>query len=162
MVAGRLPILGGKTVVGDVTLRSPLSALGVPKNHAEKEAGSTFHQARLDKAVTYPELMSQESHFEFLVLACEVGGHLSSECHDLLGQLVTYKAAAQPEHLRPFVKGMYRRRWYGMISCAIQRAVAWNLSGAGDPKFEMLHPVPDYEELCATCVWSPEVSRMPG
>ena len=106
--------------------------------------------------------MSADSRFQFLVVACEVGGHLSEECHTLIGQLVTYKAASSPDHLRRFVKGMFRRRWYGLLSCAIQRAVAWNLAGTGEPFFEALHPVPDFEELCATCVWSPEVSRMPG
>ena len=162
LFVGRLPIFGGKSVVGDVTLRYPLTAEGAPKNGAQREAGSTFHTARLDKARAYPELMSADSRFQFLVLACEVGGHLSEECHTLLDQLVMFKAASSPDHLRRFVKGMYRRRWYGMLSCSIQRAVAWNLAGTGEPLLESLHPVPDFEELCATCVWSPDVSRMPG
>ena len=124
LFVGRLPIFGGKTVLGDVTLRSPLTAEGAPKNGAHREAGSTFHTARLDKARAHPELMSAESRFQFLVLACEVGGHLSEECHTLIGQLVTYKAASSPDHLRRFVKGMFRRRWYGLWCAALSSAVS--------------------------------------
>ena len=162
LVVGRLPIYGGKTVIGDVSLRSPLSAAGAPKNGAQNEAGSTFHGARMDKARAYPELCGEHSNFTFLVLACEVGGHFSEECHALIRQLVMCRAAVHPEHLRPFVKNMYKRRWYGVLSCAIQRAVAWNIAGSGELLFEPLHPALDFEELCATCVDSPVVSRMPG
>ena len=159
---GRLAIYGGKTVIGDVTLRSPLSAEGVPKNRAENEPGSTFHGARLDKLRMYPELSGEHSHFQFLVLGSEIGGHLSEECHTLIKQLVSCRASVHPVHLRPFIKNMYKRRWYGVLSCAIQRAVAWNIPGSGELRFEALHPAPDFEELCATCVDAPGVSRMPG
>ena len=162
IVVGRLPIFGGKTVLGDATLRSPLSAEGVPKHRAEDEAGSTFHGARLDKARTYPELNVQQPHFTFLVLACEVGGHLSEECHSLLKQLATCKATSHPIHVRASVKAMYKRRWYGILSCAIQRAVAWNIAGSGDLNFQALWPSPEFEELCCMCVDAPDVSRMPG
>ena len=162
LVVGRLDIFGGKTVVGDVTLRSPLSMEGQPKNHAEREAGSTFHGARLSKRGAYPELVGEHPHFQFLVLACEVGGHLSEECHSLLKQLVKCRASVHPAHLRPFVKNMFKRRWYGIISCAIQGAVTWNIAGSGEMQFASLHPGPAFEELCATCVDPPQISRMPG
>ena len=162
IVVERLPICGGKTVIGDVTLRSPLSAQGVPKNGAEKDAGSTFHGARLNKANAYPELQGDHPHFQFLLLGCEVGGHLSEECHSLIKQLVTCRASFHPVHLRPFLKNMYKRRWYGVLSCAIQRAIAWNIARTGELQFEPLHPAPEFEELCATGVDAPGVSRMPG
>ena len=147
LVVGRLPIYGGKTIIGDVTLRSPLSGVGAPRFDAHREAGATFHNARLDKASAYPELMQPSSNFKFVVLACELGGHLSEECHTLMRQLVRHRTSLLPRHLRPFAAKMQQRRWYSMLSCAIQRAVAWNTA-------------PDFEELCAGCVWSPAVSRM--
>ena len=162
VVVGRLPLYGGKTIIGDASLRSPLSAEGVPKNHAERCAGSTFQGAYNDKARNYPELCGEHSSFKFLVLASEVGGHLSVECHELIRQLVKCRASYHAPHLRPFIKNMYKRRWYGIISCAIQRAIAWNIAGSGEVQFEPLHKLPDFEELCATCVDPPEVSRMPG
>ena len=138
LVVSRLAILESRTVIGDVTLRSPMSMESLPKNHAKSEKGSTFHDARLTKRTTYPELIGEHPHFEFLVLACEVGGHLSVECHQLLKQLVKCRASVHPPHLRPFFKNMYKRRWYGIISCAIQRAVAWNIAGSGEVQFTPL------------------------
>ena len=129
LVVGRLVIFGGKTVIGDVSLRSPLSAEGEPKNGAERLAGSTFRGAYRDKANAYPELCGEHSNFTFEVLACEVGGHLSPECHTLIRQLVKCRASVHPVHLRGFVKNKYKRRWNGILSCAIQRAVVWNIAG---------------------------------
>ena len=97
-------------MLGDVTLRSPLSAEGVPKNGAQRESGSTFHTARLDKARMYPELYVEESHFEVLVLGCGVGGFLTEECHSLIRQLVAARAAVHPRHLQGVVRSMYKRR----------------------------------------------------
>ena len=62
LVVGRLAFYGGKTVIGDVTLRSPLSMEGQPKNYAEVEPGSTFHGARLNKNGAYPELVGEHTH----------------------------------------------------------------------------------------------------
>ena len=149
-------------MTGDVTLGSSLSALGLPRKCAEKDAGSTFHGARLNKASMYPELQGDRPHFQFLVLGCEIGGHLSEECHTLIKQLVMCRASLHPVHLRPFIKNMYKRRWYGVLSCVIQRAIAWNIAGTGELMFEPLHPAPEFEELCASCVDPPVVSRMPG
>ena len=61
LVVGRLPVYGGKTIIGDVTLRSPLSGEGAPRFNAHREAGATFHNARLDKANAYPELLRPAS-----------------------------------------------------------------------------------------------------
>ena len=62
IAVGRLPIFGGKTVLGDATLRSPLSAEGVPKHRAKHEAGFTFHGARLAKDVSGRILSSMWSN----------------------------------------------------------------------------------------------------
>ena len=110
LVVGRLAIYGGKTVIRDVSLRSPLSAEGIPKNGAQRTAGSTFRGAYRDKARTYPELGGEHSNFTFEVLACEVGGHLSPECHSLIGQLVKCHASVHLVHLRGFAKNVYKRR----------------------------------------------------
>lgn len=138
-MVGRFAICGSKTIIGDVTLCSPLSMDGVLKNHVESETGSTFHGVRLSKHGDYPELVGEHPHFQFLVLACEVGGHLSEECHTLLKQLVKCRASFHPAQLRPFFKNMFKRRWYGIFSCAIQRAVAWNISGSGEMQLAPLH-----------------------
>ena len=57
---------------------------------------------------------------------------------------------------------MYKRRWCGILSRAIQRAVAWNIAGSGEVQLEPLIIAPDCEELCATCVDGLAISCMPG
>ena len=138
------------------------SGASVCSAEVARKKKSTFHGVRLDKLRMYIELSGEHSHFQFLVLGSEIGGHLSEECHTLIKQLVSCRASVHPVHLRPFIKNMYKRRWYGVLSCAIQRAVAWNIAGSGEFQVEALHPAPDFEELCATCVDAPGVSRMPG
>lgn len=160
LVVGRLPIYGGKTVIENVVLPSPLSSQGASKHGAEKNAGSTFHGARLNKANAYPELQGDHPHFHVLLLGCEVGGHSSEECHGPIKQLVTFKGFLYPMHLRPFLQNMYKRKWYGVLSCAIQKAVAWNITGTDELQFEPLHPAPEFEEMCATWVDAPRVCRM--
>ena len=158
LVVGGLPIYGGKTVVGDATLRSPLSANGEPRFSSHRSDGATFAQARRDKQTTYPELLEDDCRIVFLTLACEVGGRFSSECGDLVKRLVEHKASQQPEPLRGSFRVILHRRWWGLLSVAVQRAVAGNLAGADWPclgAFEL----PGLEELL-THVDAPMPSRL--
>lgn len=58
ILAGGLSLFGGRTIVGDATLRSPLSGAGIPHGAAATVDGATFPPARRDKANTYPELVA--------------------------------------------------------------------------------------------------------
>ena len=65
IVAGGMPLYGGKTIVGDATLRSPLSGAGVPHPGAASIDGATFPGARRDKAGAYPELAQEGARHKF-------------------------------------------------------------------------------------------------
>ena len=84
VVASGLPVYGGRTLVIDATLRSPLTGAGHVRFDAHLTDGATFTQARLDKEHKYPELASQGSRLKFLVAAAEVGGRYNDEVVDLI------------------------------------------------------------------------------
>ena len=71
---------GSRTIVGDATVRSPLSGTGEPQGAAATIDGATFPQARRDKASTYPELAAESARHKFLVLGSKIGGRFSAEC----------------------------------------------------------------------------------
>ena len=158
IVAGALPIYGGRTIVGDATLRSPLTGSGIPRFNAARIDGATFAQARRDKQVTYPEFFEEDCRIAFRVLACEVGGRFSPECGDLVSRLVEHKASQQPAPLRGSFRVILHRRWWGLLSVAVQRAVACNLAGADWPG-SGLKELPGLEELL-TYVEAPLPSRL--
>ena len=81
-----------------------------------------------------------------MVLACEVGGRFSEECIELIRQLLREKIRNVPSGLQGTLRMALRRRWYGILSIAIQRAVAINLLGE---EWEMptVFPLPGIEEL---------------
>ena len=98
LVASGLFFFGGKRIVGDATLRSPVSSRGVPHGQTSTQGGAAttdgfiFAQARRDKAVAYPELAAETARHKFLVLGTEVGGRFSEECVDLIRKCVELKA----------------------------------------------------------------------
>ena len=99
IVAGGLPIYGGHTVLIDITLRSPVAGDGSIRFRSDVVDGATFAQARRDKLSAYPELAEEDPRRIFLVLACEIGGRMSVECHELLRQLLREKIHNIPSAL---------------------------------------------------------------
>ena len=138
-----------------------MTGAGDARPHANSEPGSTFHGARVDKAAKYPELHSSQSRFAFLVLASEVGGHSSDECHDLLKQLARARADSHEENVRQAAKAMYLRRWYGILSVGVQKAVAANLSGVDNASLDNFGVAATFDELFHACANLSEVSRKP-
>lgn len=161
VVISRLPIYAVKTVLADATLRSPLTGAGLARPGASREAGATFHGARMDKARAYPELHVQQSRFAFPVLASETGGRSSDECHALIAQLARARARLHNEAVRGATRAMYTRRSYSMLSIGVQKAVAANFSGVDNVSFQNINVHVDFEELCTTCVNLSDVSRLP-
>ena len=132
--------------MGDVTLRSPVTANGAARPGAAHIEGSTFAGARRDKAEQYPELVAASDRFAFLVLAAEVGGRFAPEAADLVRQLVSAAADRAPPPLKRTYRLIYHRRWWGILSMAVQRAISMNLLGedgrmvpiCGEPSLEVL------------------------
>ena len=159
IVAGGLPLYGGKTIVGDATLRSPLSGAGVAHTGAASIDGAIFPQARRDKASAYPELAQESSRHKFLILASEMGGRFSEECTDLVRKLLNHKCTAVGGGDTTLLRLVYSRRWWGILSVAVQRAIALNLLGGNwAPVLGIVQP--SEEELLCTAVCPPCESRM--
>ena len=166
VVARGLPLFGGRPLVVDATLRSPLTSAGFVRFAADLSDGATFRRARQDKEQKYPELLGQAHRLKFVVAACEVGGRCSDECVDLVRALVMHRAMQAAPALRGSVRACLARRYWGIISVAIQRAVAVSLLDA--PPLEEAHAYPPPTLDCLLAggdapygADAPEVSRLP-
>ena len=158
-MASSLPLFRGKTIIGDTTLRSPLSGAGVAHPGAASIDGSTFPGARRDKATAYPELAQEGARHKFLVLASEIGGRFSEECTDLVRKLLNNKCTRASEGDAFLLRLVYARRWWGILSMAVQRAVSLNLQGGNwVPVLGLEQPCE--EELLCGVVCPPRDSRM--
>eukprot|EP00973_Karenia_brevis_P000694 98158-Karenia_brevis.AAC.1 len=73
--------MGGAQLAIDVTMRSPLTALGMAQPMAADVDGAVAEAARRDKEAQYPELAaSRRCHLA--VVALETGGRWSKEAQD--------------------------------------------------------------------------------
>jgi hypothetical protein len=150
---GALPILG------DATARSPVSAQGVPHPGAAETAGSTFPRARQDKEQKYGDVI-ESRRVALVVFACETGGRWSQESLDLVRALSHWKVRELPPLLRTSFRMAYLRRWWGLLSCTLQDAVAASL----DPMDRLLQrgfPVTDEIDALASLCDAPQPSRLP-
>ena len=123
VIAHGLPCRRGAQLVIDATLRSPLTADGEPKPHADDEDGATAERARADKERQYPELAASRQ-CSFTVLAIETGGRWSKEAATLIADLASAKAAEAPAFLRGPARASWTRRWSRLLAtaCAVSFA----------------------------------------
>ena len=144
----------------------PLSAAGAVRFGSHQRDGATFSVARQDKEHKYPELAGQAHQIKFVVGACEIGGRCNQESVDLVRALVLHRAASAAPALRASLRSSLARRYWGILSIAIQRACVDCLSDDPLPlEFSSL-PLPSPETLLAGVdapfgVDAPDVSRLP-
>ena len=81
------------------------------------------------KRATYPELQRGGGQCLF-VLAVEVGGRWNADSQALVRQLVRVRALRAPPALRAAASSAWTRRWWGMMSTAVQHAVGGTALGA--------------------------------
>ena len=159
VVATGLPLYGGRTIVVDATLRSPLTGAGMWRFNADQADGATFPQAVRDKHNKYPELLAQGLRIQFVVAATEVGGRCNDQLIDLVRQLARHKASTFARPLRASMHTILARRFWGILSVATQRAVAQCVATEFDPTTNAVFPLPDFEALMS-CNEAPDVSRL--
>ena len=159
VVATGLPLYGGRTIVVDATLRSPLTGAGLWRHNADQEDGATFAQAVRDKHHKYPELLAQGLRVQFVVAAGEVGGRCNDQLIGLVRQLARHKASTFARPLRASMHTILARRFWGILSVATQRAVAQCVATEFDPTTNAVFPLPDFEVLMS-CNEAPDVSRL--
>ena len=132
----------GAALCCDVTLVSPLRANGHPQPRTAREDGAALVTATRRKRDRYPELLRQR----LVVLACEIGGRWAAECCDLVRDLLRVRAPRAPPALRQASRAGWERRWWALLSCAQQNAVASTLlsqawEADGPPLSEVLRLV---------------------
>ena len=81
------------------------------------------------------------------VVACATGGRFSPEAAALVKELVGAKVEQAPGALRGSFCTIWRRRWWSLLSVAVQRAVGQNLLGADAFQVVVPAPQPGLEEL---------------
>ena len=118
----------GAALCCDVTLVSPLRANGHPQPRTAREDGAALVTARRRKRDRYPELLRPGPQ-RLVVLACEIGGRWAAECCDLVRDLLRVRAPRAPPALRQASWAGWERRWWTLLSCAQQNAVASTLLG---------------------------------
>ena len=126
-------VVHGATALGvalccDVTVVSPLTSTGRPLPRAATHDGTALQLARARKHRRYPELLRAGGH-RFLVLGAELGGRWDQECHDLVRTLLAVRAQREPAAIRAAAISGWRRRWWAVLACALQRATASTLLG---------------------------------
>ena len=114
LVAHGLATDGGLPVCADVTLRSPVTGVGMPRHRAHQVAGATFGPATREKESKYREYV-QATHLKFRVLACEVGGRFSDTCRDWLIALASARVRGCNEGVAESKKALLLRRWWTIL-----------------------------------------------
>ena len=92
-----------------------------------------FGQQSDAKPRPYPELQ-KEGPQRLVVLGSEVGGRFNGDAHCLLRDLVRVRACRAPPALRSAAASGWTRRWWSMLSVAVQQAVASTALGRPWPQ----------------------------
>ena len=132
IVATGLPMARGIPLVVDATLVSPLHCNGQPWTNADTRAAVAIQRGERKKDDTYPELVDSGEACLW-PLACETGGRWSDRRCQTVRQLAAAKARSAPRHLRASLQRALRARWWSILSCAQQDALASSLLGDGLP-----------------------------
>ena len=119
----------GEALCCDVTLVFPLTREGRPQPSAASRDGAAIAVAERRKRAAYPELLRPGPQ-RLCVLACEAGGRWSAESLRLVTQLARLRAQRAPAALRGVAKQGWLRRWWGLLSVALQSTLAATLLGA--------------------------------
>ena len=141
-------VCGGLPLGCDPTLGSVLDCKGVP------HSGDVFKNTRNKKEGTYRDVV-ESGRVSLVVLAALTGGRFSDESAQVLRALVAQKSEGAPRLLRGSFRQIFSQRWWGILSCAVQRATAASLQ-------ECFPPVPGPWEIPDDCFVVEEVCDVPS
>ena len=151
-----------RPICGDATIVSPLHSDGTPYALTPDIDGASFLRAVARKEATYPELARQNQYGELTVLACETGGRWHHRALTMVAKLIEAKTQTIVPLLRQAAALAYHRRWWGILSTALQRTVATSL--LDHPRMGNMPgpgPEPPLGDLLEIAMEIPEVSRLP-
>ena len=112
----------GDALCCDATVVSPLRRDGRAISGAAKEDGVALRRARQRKRRRYPELGRNGT--SLVVLGCEVGGRWDDEAIRFVRRLRRLRSKQAPPLLQRAVQAVFARRWWAMLSVAVQKALA--------------------------------------
>ena len=122
VVAG-LSVYRGLPLFCDATVLSSLIRSGCPRNGTSNVGGRLLEAAEEQKMETYPEVEASGLG-KMLCLGCEVFGRWSNQVVDLSPRLAVARAHGLRVRVRWGVALGLLHRWSGLLSIALQRAVA--------------------------------------
>ena len=114
-------------ICADATIVSPLHRDGMPWPTTPETDGASFARAMRAKEDTYPELAEHNPYGKLTVLACETGGRWHDTARGMIAQLVTTRTQNVHPLLRRAAGLAYQRRWWSLLSVALQRTVTTSL-----------------------------------
>ena len=103
MLASGLPFYGGKPLLCDATVRSPLTGEGLAIPAAHRVNGVALQRAEQQKEAKYGDV-SASGLCKLVTLASETGGRWNDGAIELVDRLATYKAQSAPPALRRSVQ----------------------------------------------------------
>ena len=148
----------GSALCVDCTLVSPLRGNGAPTHGAHAADGAAIAYAEAVKAARY-RAVSERIHGQYVTLAAEIGGRFSDRCITLVADLIRHRIASEPRIMQRSAAVVWSRRWWGILSCAIQAATARTLLRRFDTWAPPMLEIDD-EDVWAYVTLPPEVSRL--
>ena len=140
---------------------SPVRSNGQPIPHASSTDGEALSRAEERKRCTYRELVNSP-YGRLLVVGCEVAGRWSEDSLRVVRWASKHKARTAPALLRTSARAAWLNRWWGMLSVAVQSALAGTLLGTAPAMPSMA----GRDEVLLLDAWdlmagSPTDSRLP-
>ena len=148
LVVPGLSVHRGLPLFCDATCVTPIAGSGVARSGATRGDGATVRRAHRKNQTDYPEV-EQSGLGKLLCLGVEVFGRWGPDPIELVPALAWERARGLPERVRHGAAQALSRRWWGLLSTAVQRAVAAGVlrRAGGDVGESALEPPPGLADL---------------
>ena len=148
LVVPGLNVAEGLPFFCDVTVLSPLTHYGRPRPGTSNAGGRLLERAHSENDSTY-EAVTRSGLGSLQCLGFEVFGRWGKQSAELLPKLARGKARAMHPRLRKGAALAYQRRWAGLISIGLMKAVATSARrGEGaDLATTLLEPLPCFADI---------------
>ena len=154
IVYGATPL--GLALCCDATLVSPLTRTGLPQPCAAETDGAALRVAERRKRAAYPEL-ARGGPQRLVVLGAEVGGRWNGGALRFVRDLLRLRACRAPPTVRQAAAAGWARRWWSVLSVAVQAAVGTTALGQAP----CVSAGSDFTPLPLDRILEPATSRLP-
>ena len=150
LVVTGLSVARGLPLFCDATCVSPITGAGAARSGCTMIDGSVLAAARRDNQRTYREV-TETGLGHLCCLGSETYGRWGSDALDVVTRMVAERCRGLPSSVRLGLQVALSRRWWGILSVAVQREVARAiLRGTGaDLVDHALEPPPQLGDLPA-------------